>query len=89
MIDEAAVEDGVASLSLSVGGATLPAPSSNLAGGGEAEQPPSATAAVNDPFDGLRPTIFRPRVDETVPRPAVDRLRELLDRTFRVELKDG
>lgn len=46
-------------------------------------------AQQDDPFQGLRPTVFRPPVDPTKPRPAVERLKELLNCQLRVQIEDG
>ena len=47
------------------------------------------TTGDRDPFEGLRPTVFRPPVDPTKPRPAVEKLKELLNCWLRVQIEDG
>jgi hypothetical protein len=42
-----------------------------------------------DANEALRPTVFVPAVDASLPRPGVERLLALLDSTLRVVIADG
>lgn len=54
--------------------------------GSEADSEPFSPP---DPFRGLRPTVFTPAVDASKPRPAIEQLKLLLQKTLRIAIEDG
>lgn len=55
----------------------------------EVQEPHTLEHSSTNEASHLRPTVFVPPVDLSKPRDSVKALRELLNRTFRVTIKDG
>jgi hypothetical protein len=75
--------------SLSISGTCVGTAATISAGNARGEGQETYQAGDGDADEALRPTVFKPAVDPTVPRPGVERLLELLDSTLRVVIADG